>query len=308
MKVLRTPDHRFDGLVDFPFEPHYLGIDDTEGGALRVHYLDEGPSAVAPVLLMHGEPTWSYLYRHMIPVFTAAGHRVVAPDLVGFGRSDKPIKREDYTYQRHVDWMSDVLDQLDLHRITLVCQDWGGLIGLRLLAQMPHRFSRLVVANTALPTGDQTLGEAFASWRTYSQEVDEFRAGRIVYGGTVNKLSEAEIAAYDAPFPDETYQAGARQFPMLVPDRPDDPASEANRRAWEVLRTLELPVLTLFGAEDRIMAGVDRVFQTEMVGAAGQPHKVLPGAGHFLQEDVGPELARLTNSFIASSIAATGHG
>lgn len=301
MKTLRTPDVRFENLPDFSYEPHYLSIDDTEGGALRVHYLDEGPSGVAPILMMHGEPTWSYLYRHMIPVFTGAGHRVVAPDLVGFGRSDKPTERSDYSYQSHVDWMSDVLDQLDLHSITLVCQDWGGLIGLRLLARMPHRFLRVVVANTALPTGDQPMSEAFTKWRTYSQEVPEFCAGKIVQGGTVNALSEAEIAAYDAPFPDETYKAGARAFPMLVPSAPDDPAAEANRKAWKILRTLDLPVLTLFGAEDAIMADMDRVFQREMTGAAGQPHQVLTGAGHFLQEDVGQQLAHLTNSFIASA-------
>ncbi|MBW4710534.1 haloalkane dehalogenase [Roseobacter sp. YSTF-M11] len=301
MRALRTPDARFADLSDFPFEPRYLSIDDTLGGALRMHYLDEGPGGVGPILALHGEPTWSYLYRHMIPVFTAAGHRVVAPDLIGFGRSDKPAAREDYTYQRHVEWMSDALEQMDLHDVTMVCQDWGGLIGLRVLAAMPHRFSRMVLANTALPTGDHSMGSAFENWREYSQSVPEFRAGRIVHGGTVTKLTEAEVAAYDAPFPDETYQAGARAFPMLVPDQPDDPASAANRAAWEILRGLELPVLTVFGAEDRIMAGIDKVFQKEFPGAAGQPHKVLPGAGHFLQEDVGLELAQLVNEFIAQS-------
>ncbi|WP_298920557.1 haloalkane dehalogenase [uncultured Roseobacter sp.] len=301
MRVLRTPDARFDGLTDFPYRPNYLGVDDTSGGALRLHYLDEGPAATNTILCMHGEPTWSYLYRHMIPVFVKAGHRVVAPDLVGFGRSDKPVERSDYTYQHHVDWMADALEQLDLQDITLVCQDWGGLIGLRLLAAMPHRFARLVVANTALPTGDQPMGRAFESWRSYSQETPEFRAGRIVSGGTVSKLSEAEIAAYDAPFPDASYQAGAREFPMLVPDRPDDPASEPNRAAWQVLRRLQLPVLTAFGAEDKVMAGGEIAFQREMPGAAGQPHVILERAGHFLQEDVGPELAAIINQFIAAN-------
>ena len=246
---------------------------------------------------MHGEPTWSYLYRHMIPVFTTAGHRVIAPDLVGFGRSDKPVRREDYTYQRQVDWMASVVRQLDLQSITLVCQDWGGLIGLRLWAEMPERFARIVVANTALPTGDQPMSDAFCAWRDFSQMVEPFPAGRIVYGGTTQKLSEAEVAAYDAPFPDERYQAGARQFPMLVPNQPDDPASPANRAAWEVLRSLDTPVLTAFGADDKVMAGVDKIFQ-KLPGAAGQPHTVLPNAGHFLQEDVGPELAALVNAFI----------
>ncbi len=301
MQVLRTPEARFEGLVDYPFAPHYAQIEDAQGGTLRLHYVDEGPRAAAPVLCLHGEPTWSYLYRHMIPVFTAAGHRCMAPDLIGFGKSDKPAARADYTYARHVAWMSDWLARMDLRDITLVCQDWGGLIGLRLLAAMPDRFARVVVANTALPTGDQPMGEAFAGWRAYSQAADPFLSGRIVNGGTSQKISEAEQAAYDAPFPDESYLAGARQFPMLVPDSPDNPETEANRAAWAVLQTLDLPVLTLFGADDKIMAGVDRVFQKMMPGAAGQPHDVLPDAGHFLQEDVGPELARRTCDFMAAT-------
>lgn len=300
MKALRTPEDRFTGLKDYAFAPNYLNVDDTEGGQLRLHYLDEGPAGADPVLLMHGEPTWSYLYRHMIPRITAKGHRVIAPDLIGFGKSDKPTERGDYTYQRHVDWMTSVLEQLDLTGITLVCQDWGGLIGLRLWAEMPDRFARTVVANTALPTGDQPMSEAFKAWREYSQSAPEFHAGRIVYGGTTNKLSEAEIAAYDAPYPDQTYLAGARMFPMLVPATPDDPASVANRQAWQVLRGLDTPVLTAFGADDKIMAGGDRVFQ-KLPGAAGQPHTILPGAGHFLQEDVGEELADLTVAFIAGA-------
>ncbi|MDW3224936.1 MAG: haloalkane dehalogenase [Paracoccaceae bacterium] len=296
--MLRTPDTCFQGLCDFSFAPHYINIDDTEGGTLRVHYLDEGPTTGAPVLLMHGEPTCSYLYRHMIPILAAKRHRILAPDLIGFGRSDKPALRMDYNYQRHVDWMSAVLEQLDLRDITLVCQDWGGLIGLRLLARMPHRFARLVVANTALPTGDHTLGQAFADWRSNSQQVPVFRAGKIVQGGTQTDLTAEEMAAYDAPFPNETYQAGARQFPMLVPSTPDDPAAEANRLAWDVLRRLDLPVLTLFGAQDKIMKGIDRIFQREMPGASGQPHQILEDAGHFLQEDAGAKMSRLIDQFV----------
>ncbi len=298
MKTLRTPDDRFQDLADYAFDPNYVEIDDSEGGKLRVHYVDEGPRDADPVLLMHGEPTWSYLYRHMIPRFVAAGHRAIAPDLVGFGRSDKPTERSDYTYARHVFWMGEVLRHLNLRNITLFCQDWGGLIGLRLWAEMPERFARIVVANTALPTGDHPMGDAFVSWRNFSQEVPDFRAGRIVYGGTTSKLSDAEVLAYDAPFPDETYQAGARQFPMLVPDRPDDPASEPNRQAWQVIRGLDTPVLTAFGADDRVMAGIDKVFQKLCPGAAGQPHVILPEAAHFLQEDVGQELSDLTLDFI----------
>ena len=301
MQFLRTDDSQFEGLPDYSFAPHYLQVDDTEGGSLRVHYVDEGPRDAAPVLLMHGEPSWSYLYRHMIPPLLAAGHRVVAPDLIGFGRSDKPTDQDDYTYQRHVDWMLSALQQLDLQNITLFCQDWGGLIGLRLLAAEPQRFARLVVGNTALPTGDQPMGPAFEGWREYSQTVEDFNAGRIVYGGTTSKLTEAEVAAYNAPYPDDSYKAGARRFPMLVPSTPDDPATIPNRAAWEVLRGLDIPVLTLFGADDKIMAGVEKVFQKLMPGAAGQDHQVLPDAGHFLQEDVGPELAKRINAFIAAT-------
>lgn len=301
MKYQRTSDDRFENLKDYAFEPHYLWVDNTVGGSLRLHYVDEGPTEAAPVLMMHGEPTWSYLYRHMIPAFTDAGFRAIAPDLVGFGRSDKPTEREDYTYERHVSWMSDWLQQVDLSGITLVCQDWGGLIGLRLVAAMPARFARVVVANTALPTGDQPMGPAFKSWREYSQTTPEFNSGRIVYGGTSQKITDEEIAAYNALFPDDSYKAGARQFPTLVPDAPDNPSSQANRDAWEVLKSLETPFLTAFGADDKIMAGVDRVFQKLVPGAKGQNHTILPNAGHFLQEDVGKDLAELTLAFIADN-------
>jgi len=301
MKALRTPDAAFANLPGYDFSANYTEIADGAGGQLRIHHVDEGPADADPILCLHGEPTWSYLYRKMIPVFVAAGRRAVAPDLVGFGKSDKPTERADYTYQRHVDWMTAWLETQDLRRITLVCQDWGGLIGLRLLAAMPERFARLVVANTALPTGDQPMGPAFEAWRDYSQTVPDFNAGRIVYGGTTKKISQAEIAAYNAPFPDDSFKAGARQFPTLVPSHPDDPASRPNRAAWDVLRVLELPVLTAFGADDKIMAGMDRVFQKRMPGAAGQAHRILPQAGHFLQEDVGPELAQATLDFIAAT-------
>ena len=295
MQIKRTDDSRFNGLKDYDFQPNYVEI--TDG--LRLHYLDEGQSDAAPVLCMHGEPTWSYLYRHMIPVFATAGHRVIAPDLIGFGRSDKPMARSDYTYARHVAWMSEALEKLDLRNITLVCQDWGGLIGLRLWAAMPERFARIVVANTALPTGDQPMGEAFKAWREYRQSVPEFNSGRIVYGGTSQKIDEAEVAAYNAPFPDDDYLAGARQFPTLVPDGADDPEAPANRAAWGVIRELKTPLLPVFGAEDKIMAGVDKVFQKLAPGAAGMPHAVLQHAGHFIQEDAGWELAGMVNGFVA---------
>lgn len=299
MQFLRTPDARFDALADYSFAPNYRMVPDTQGGQLRMHYVDEGPELADPVLMLHGEPSWSYLYRHMIPIFAKAGHRAIAPDLIGFGKSDKPMDRADYTFQRHVMWMNDWLAQMDLQNITLVCQDWGGLIGLRLVALSPSRFARVVVANTALPTGDHPMGEAFLAWRRYSQEVETFDAGRIVNGGTTTKLTPAEIAAYNAPYPDASYQAGARQFPMLVPTAPDDPAAEPNRQAWGRLMDLDFPFLTLFGADDKIMAGVERVFQKLLPGTAGQDHAVLAGAGHFLQEDVGHDLAQRTLAFMA---------
>ena len=299
MDAVRTPDERFAGLDGYPFDPRYGEVDDTEGGRLRVHYLDEGPTGGQVVLLMHGEPSWSYLYRHMIPVITGAGHRVVAPDLVGFGRSDKPTARGDYTFARHVDWMRALLfDELDLSAVTLVGQDWGGLIGLRLVGEHPERFARVVAANTFLPTGDRPMGEAFSAWQRFSQEVDPFPAGQIVKAGCTTELSDAVVAAYDAPFPGEPYLQGARQFPLLVPNRPDDPASEANRSAWQVLETFDRPFLTAFGDGDPITKGAEKSLQSRIPGAAGQPHRLVAGGGHFIQEDRGPELARIVVEFI----------
>lgn len=302
MEILRTPDERFRDLPGYPFDPHYVDVPDGEGGTLRVHYLDEGPREGDIVLLMHGEPSWSYLYRKMIPVLTAAGLRAIAPDLVGFGRSDKPARRSDYTYERHVGWMrAALIDELDLRAVTLVCQDWGGLIGLRLVGEHPDRFARVVAANTFLPTGDTDPGEAFLAWQRFSQEVETFPVGAIVNAGCTTDLSPEVIAAYDAPFPDETYKEGARQFPLLVPTRPDDPASSANRAAWEVLEQFDRPFLTAFSDRDPITAGADRVLRERIPGAAGQAHTTIAGAGHFLQEDRGEELARVVVEFVAST-------
>jgi haloalkane dehalogenase len=298
MNVLRTPDDRFRDLPGYPFAPNYLDVPDSEGGSLRVHYVDEGPRLAPPVLLMHGEPSWSYLYRKMIPVITGAGLRAVAPDLVGFGRSDKPSRREDYTYQRHVDWMEAFLLQLNLTDITLVCQDWGGLIGLRLVAGDPGRFSRVAAANTGLPTGDQKMPDAFLAWRKYSQETPEFPVGAIVAGGCAKPVPPEVVAAYDAPFPDETYKEGARIFPALVPASPDDPAAPANRRAWEVLRSFEKPFITAFSDADPITRGGEQVLRNFIPGAKDQPHTTIRGGGHFLQEDCGEELARVVVDFI----------
>jgi haloalkane dehalogenase len=299
MKALRTPDHCFEGLPGYPFEPHYADIPDQDGGTLRVHYLDEGPEHGPCVLLLHGEPSWSYLYRHMVPVLTAAGLRAVAPDLVGFGRSDKPTPRSEYTFARHVEWMRSLLfDALDLSAVTLVCQDWGGLIGLRLVAEHADRFDRVVAANTFLPTGDGTPSDAFLGWLKFSQEVETFPTGVIVNSGCTTDLNPEVIAAYDVPFPDQTYTEGARQFPTLVPISPEDPASSANRAAWKILAGFEKPFLTAFSDGDPITAGSDRVLQDRIPGAKGQHHVTIAGGGHFLQEDRGPELARVVVDFV----------
>ena len=296
MEILRTPDERFSNLPGYPFKPRYVEI-----GGLRMHYVDEGPQSAAPVLMLHGEPSWSYLYRKMIPVLVSAGLRAIAPDLVGFGRSDKPAKREDYTYERHVKWTVRFIQKLDLRGITLVCQDWGGLIGLRVAAEHQERFSRCVAANTGLPTGEGPIGDAFMAWRKFSQETATFPVGQIVQGGCANALAPEVVAAYDAPFPDERFKAGARQFPILVPIAPNDPAVPANRKAWEVLRRWEKPFLTGFSDGDPVTKGGELLLQSAILGARNQPHTTIKGAGHFLQEDNGEELARVIVNFMLSN-------
>ena len=291
--ALRTPDARFENLPGYQFAPHYI---ETRG--LRMHYVDEGPRDGEPVLMLHGEPSWSYLYRKMIPTIVDAGLRAIAPDLVGFGRSDKPASQDEYSYQAHVDWVADFVEQLDLRDATLVGQDWGGLIGLRVAAEHPERFARIVAANTFLPTGDNPPGEAFLRWQEFSQKAPELHIGNIVKGGCRTDVPPAVVAAYDAPFPDETYKAGARKFPLLVPTRPDDPASDANRRAWDVLRKWDKPFLCAFSDEDPVTRGGDRGFQQAVPGTKAQPHTTIHGGGHFLQEDKGEELARVIVDFI----------
>jgi haloalkane dehalogenase len=298
MKLLRTPDACFEGIADYPFAPHYAEIIDRDTGTgLRLHYIDEGPRDAPPILLMHGEPSWSYLYRKFVGPLVAAGYRVVAPDLIGFGKSDKPADRNDYTYERHVQWMSDWLTGLDLTNITLFCQDWGGLIGLRLVAAFPDRFARLVIANTGLPIGTG-WSEGFDAWLKFSQSVPEFPVGFIVNGGTTRDLTPAEVAAYDAPFPDESYKEGARQFPTLVPITPQHASVPENKAAWEVLGRFDKPVLTCFSDKDAVTAGGEKVIIERIPGAKGQPHTIIKGGGHFLQEDAPEELTALIISFL----------
>jgi len=327
METLRTPDECFEKLPGYDFAPSYTEVADGDGGTLRIHCVDEGPRDGEPILCMHGQPSWSFLYRKMIPVFAEAGYRVLAPDLVGFGRSDKPTRREDYTYSNHVAWMTSWLEARDLRSLTLIGQDWGGLIGLRLVAEQTDRFARVVVANTALPDGSGVpedagpamrklyeslpvvkateLGEKFAAkdgppgflyWRKYCAESPEFSVADVMR--SIAGPGEDVIAAYAAPFPEPRYEAGARQFPSLVPVFPDDPEVAKNRQAWEVLRRFEKPLLTAFSDSDPVTAGAHERFQNEVPGAKGQPHTTIEGAGHFLQEEKGPELAAAVLRFV----------
>ena len=303
MQILRTPDERFVGLPHFPFTPHYAEIASVSGDAtsvpLRVHYLDEGPADADPILLMHGEPSWCFLYRTMIPALVAAGHRVVAPDLVGFGRSDKPSEQSDYTYARHVAWMSElVFHRLDLQRVTFFGQDWGGMIGLRLVAAQPERFDRVVVSNTGMPDGTSAPTEGFLKWQKFSRESPVFPIGMIVNGGSTSELAPEVVAAYEAPFPDDSYSSAARIFPSLVPTSGDDPEAPANRAAWAVLEQFHKPVLCAFSDKDPVTAGGERTFLRRIPGTQGQAHLTIEGAGHFVQEDAGPQLAQVILAFI----------
>lgn len=293
MKALRTPDERFADLPDYPFAENYLDVD-----GLRMHYVDEGPRDGTIVLLLHGEPSWSYLYRHMIPPLVDAGFRTIAPDLIGFGRSDKPDDGDAYTFAGHVEWMRAFIEALDLEDITLFCQDWGSLIGLRVACENEKRFARIVLGNGGLPTGSQKMPRAFLLWRAFASFSPWFPIGKIINSGTVTELSPDVVAAYDAPFPSARYKAGARAFPRLVPAKPDDPAAAANRDAWEVLKRWEKPFLTTFSDRDPITRGGEKPFRKLVPGCGGQPHTTVSRAGHFLQEDKGPEIAALIIDFI----------
>lgn len=319
MDFKRTPDECFAQLEDYAYAPHYLNVDDCEGGELRIHYLDEGPADADVVLLMHGQPAWSYLYRHMIPLLLQAGFRVVAPDLIGFGRSDKPTREDDYTYARHVSWMSEWLTTLDLKQVTVFFQDWGSLIGLRMVTAFPERFSQVVLANGGMPTGmvpkeyTQPLKEAYKTlpivqahelgarfqdtsgvpgflyWRKFCAQSPDFEIGQLMALTSDVPLSANAEAAYRAPFPDQSYMAGARRFPSLVPVFHDEPEVEENKAAWEVLRKFDKPFMLAFSDNDPVTAGSDRKFLDEVPGCQGVAHRTVENAGHFLQQDQ-PEL------------------
>jgi len=294
MEFLRTPLERFEAIKDYPFGENYMEV----GDGMRMHYVDEGAKEGEVVVMLHGEPSWSYLYRKMIPIFVENGFRAIAPDLIGFGKSDKPTKQEDYTYQAHLDWLEPIFANLGLQKITLFLQDWGGLLGLRLLEKYDHIIDRLVVANTFLPAGYRKSNEAFTQWQQFSQMVPEFPVGKVINMGTISKLSQEVTAAYDAPFPDETYKAGARVFPSLVPFGEDNPECLKNRKVWAFLNKYEKPTLTLFSDSDPIMKGIEKFFMRQIPGTRNMPHQIIANTGHFVQEEKGELLAKQVVAFI----------
>jgi haloalkane dehalogenase len=293
MRILRTPDDRFAGLPRFPYRPRYAEVPDQDGGTLRMAYVEAGSPDGPVVLCLHGEPSWSFLYRHVIRVLAAEGLRVIAPDLVGFGRSDKPAEPADHSYARHIEWVRAlVFDTLDLRDVTLVGQDWGGLIGLRLVAGNPDRFARVVAANTGLPTGDFPMPEPWLRFRAAVRTAPSFDIARSVQSGCRTPLSAEVRAAYDAPFPDESYKAGPRAMPGLVPTEPDDPEAPANRAAWDALKRWDRPFMVAFSDQDPITGPMAPLFAGLVPGAQGLAHPTIEGAGHFLQEDAGERLGR----------------
>ncbi|GAA3587462.1 haloalkane dehalogenase [Marinobacter xestospongiae] len=299
MRILRTDEARFTGLPDYPFTPNYLEVEP----GLRMHYVDQGPRDAAPVVMLHGEPSWSYIYRHMIPPVAAAGHRVLAPDLIGFGKSDKPAHLSDYSYERHMQWLNQWLDALNLDNMTLVCQNWGSLLGLRLVAEQPHRFERIIIGNGMLPTGEQRPAASYSLWKAFATYSPWFPISRMVQLGTGRTLSTQELAAYEAPFPSSEFKAGARAFAKLIPSSPNDPAVAANQAAWKQLERWHKPFITCFSNGDPISRGNDRYMQRRIPGAHGQPHITLRG-GHFLQEDAPEAFARIINDACRPELAA----
>jgi haloalkane dehalogenase len=294
--VKRTPDERFRNLDGYPFAPHYAEVKAEDGALLRVHYVDEGPRTAAPIVLMHGNPSWSYLYRRIIPRLVAHGHRVLAPDLMGLGRSDKPAAKRDYSLAHHVEWMSQWLVATGAGSATLFAQDWGGVIGFPVAMRHPERFARLIAANTGLPVG-QGASPALQQWLAYSDQATSLPVAQLIHGFTVNGLSDAEKHAYDAPFPDASYQAAALSFPRLIPLQPDNPGVPLMLETWKQLERWTRPLLTVFGDRDPISKGADLTFQQRVPGAAGQPHVVLSPAHHFLQEDQPEAIAEHIHAF-----------
>lgn len=297
MQPLRTPEDRFLGLPEFDFAPHYVQVPDDRCGSLRMHYLDEGPADAPIVLLLHGQGCWSYLYRRMIPLLVASGLRVIAPDYVGFGRSDKLPSTDDYSFQRHVDWLTAFLDTLALRNVTAYLFDWGGFFGLRIAAERPEFFGRLALSNTMLPTGQGSGNSWFIRWREQQFALPRFPQGEMVNQGVVRKLRPEIIAAYDAPYPDETFKTGPRRFPMILPIMADDPAALANAEAWKILADWQKPVLTLYSATFAGSAMGPEQLQAHLPGAKGQNHALLPDSNFYIVEDQCDELARRIAAF-----------
>lgn len=311
MDVLRTPDDRFVSLPGFDFGPHYLDVVAEDLAPVRMHYLDEGPADGPVALLLHGQPTWSYLYRFVVPVLVGAGIRVIAPDLIGFGRSDKPVRGTDYTFARHIEWLSSLVAGLDLQGITLVGQDWGGPIGMSVLAAEPDRFASVVAANTILHTADPalagqvnwalhgvgdsqvTIEEALVDYLLYTQRAPSLRASDFVGATATSPLSPEVLAAYDAPFPSDQYMAGMRQMTALLPLTRNDVGARIGRRTMRALEKFERPFVTAYSDGDPATRGWDRVFQDRVPGARGKQHVTIAGAGHFLQEEAGAQLAQV---------------
>lgn len=299
MEVYRTPDSAFADVPDFPWQPQYAEVADPDGGTLRMAYVDAGPEDGPVALLLHGEPSWSFLYRHVIEVLTDRGIRCVAPDMVGFGRSDKPVSTSDYSFARLVEWTRELaFDHLDLRDVAVVGQDWGGLVGLRLVAEHHDRFARVVAANTGLPTGDVDMPAIWWQFRRAVESAPTLDVGRLVAAGCVRPMADDVRAAYEAPFPEDRAKAGVRALPTLVPTRPDDPATQANRAAWEVLSRSELPFLVAFSDSDPITNAMAPVLRKLVPGTRGLDHPTIRGAGHFLQEDAGDELGRVVADFV----------
>ena len=301
MPVLRTPDDRFDGLPEFGFHPHYLEVHDPDLGGLRMHYVDEGDPRAATVLILHGEPAWSFMFRRTIPVLVDAGLRVVVPDLVGFGRSDKPTSQYDYTYESHVRWLAEFVTTLGLRDAVLVGHDWGGLLGLRLVTAMKGLAAAYVASNHGYPTGDMPPNEALRQWQEFAAAAPDFDVSAIVGRACVTDLPQDVLRAYDAPYPDDTYKAGARVFPALIPSRPDDPSSDAVRASRAVLAASTIPFLTVYGEQDPIGGAADAMFHGLVPGTAGQPHVRLANAGHNMPEDAGETLGTVVADFVKSA-------
>ncbi len=298
--IKRTPDDCFSGLPEYHFQPHYLNIPDTRFGTLRMHYLDEGCRSGKIVLLMHGQGCWSYLFRNMIPELVDAGFRVIAPDYIGFGRSDKLIDPEDYSFQNHVDWLTSFMKIMQFADITAYMFDWGGYFGLRIAAEHPEYFGRIVLTNTQLPKGDTQGAEWFINWRTQQFSLPKFPQGEMVNEGVTRKLAPEIIAAFDAPYPDESFKAAPRRFPMILPITPDDPAAPANQAAWQTLGKWEKPVLTLFTSSFAGTAMGPESIQDHLPGARGQAHALLDNTSFYAVEDAPVEIARHIIQFAGS--------